>query len=187
MALRSTSACTTGRNQPLSVIGEESLDLANPDVLSDQREAYGFSPATDVPPAAEEPLGVGFSPQGSAAATPFALRRDTHVPEGTKSCGTDKESPPAPPTVLTTPFFVDPLETPSAQAEDDSPTLSRRIGQEPPAASRHRQKNSGSAATTVPGECVLTSGLAVNRHPQRLTPRLQPTHLTPPRNIALRL
>ena len=121
LALRSTSACKTGRNLPLNAIDEECLDLANPDVPSDQREAKGFSPATDVPPAAEEPLGVGFSPQGSAAATPFALRRDTHVPEGTRSGGTDKETPPAPPTVLATPFFVDPLKTPSAQAEDDSP------------------------------------------------------------------
>ena len=105
LALRSTSACKIGRNLPLNVIGEECLDLANPDIPSDQREAKGFSPATDVPPAAEEPLGVGFSPQGSAAATPFALRRDTHVPEGTRSGGTDKETPLAPPTVLTTPFL----------------------------------------------------------------------------------
>ena len=131
----------------------------SPDIPSDQREAKGFSPATDVPPAANEPIRGGSSPQGSTAATSFALKRDTHVPEGTKSCGTDKETPPAPPTVLTTPFFVDPLETPSAQAEDDSPTLSRRTGQEPPAASRNRQKNSRAAATTVLGECVPTSGL----------------------------
>ena len=158
MALRSTSAYKTGRNLPLDVIDEECLYLANPDVPSDQREAKGLSPATDVPPVADEPIGNGSPPQGSTAATPFALKRDTHVPEGTRSSGPDKETPPAPPTLLTTPFFVDPLETPSVQA-DDSPTLSRRTGQEPPAASRNGQKKSGAAATTVPGECVPTSDL----------------------------
>jgi len=87
------------------------------------------------------------------------LRRDTHVPEGTKLGGTDKRDPLVPTTVLTSPFFVDPPETPSAQAQDDSPTSSRRTGQEPPVASRNRQKTSAAAATTVPGECVPTLGL----------------------------
>ena len=76
-----------------------------------------------------------------------------------RSGGTYKETPPAAPTVLTTPSFVDPPETPSAQAEEDSPTLSRRTDQEPPAASRNKQKSSRAASTTVPGECVPTSGL----------------------------
>ena len=131
MALRSTSAYKTGRNLPLDVIDEECLYLANPDVPSDQREAKGLSPATDVPPVADEPIGNGSPPQGSTAATPFALKRDTHVPEGTRSSGPDKETPPAPPTLLTTPFFVDALKTPSEQAGDDLPTLSRRTGQGP--------------------------------------------------------
>ena len=95
LALRSTSACMTGRNLPLNVIDEDCLDLANSDIPSDQRDAKGFSPATD-PPAAEEPVGDGFSPQGSTAATPFALRRDTHVPEGTWSGGTEKRDPSRP-------------------------------------------------------------------------------------------
>ena len=131
LALRSTSACKTGRNLPLNVIDEECLDLTNPDIPSDQREAKGFPPATDVPPATDEPIGDGCPPQGSIAATPFALKRDTHEPEGTRSGGTDKETPPAPSTVLTTPFFVDALKTPSEQAGDDLPTLSRRTGQGP--------------------------------------------------------
>ena len=128
LALRPTSAYKTGRNLPLNFIDEECVDLANPDIPSDQREAKGISPATDVPPVADEPIRGGSPPQGSTAATSFALKRDTHVPDGTRSGGTDKETPPAPPTVLTTPFFVDALVTPSAQADDDSPTLSRRTG-----------------------------------------------------------
>ena len=113
LALRLTSACKTGRNLPLSVIDEECLDLANPDVLFDQHEAMGFSPATDVPRAADEPIGDGSPPQGSTAATPFARNRDTLVPGGTRSGGLDEETPPVPPTVLTKPFFVDAL-SPSA-------------------------------------------------------------------------
>ena len=137
LALRSTSACKTGRNLPLSVIDEECLDLTTPDVPSHQRNAKGFSPATDVPPAADGRVGNVSPPQGSTAATPCARNRGTLVTEGTRSGGTDKETPPAPPTVLTTPLFVDALETPSAQAEDVSPTLFRRTGQERPAASRN--------------------------------------------------
>ena len=41
-ALRSTSACKTRRNLPLSAIDEENLDFSNPDAPSDQREAKDF-------------------------------------------------------------------------------------------------------------------------------------------------
>ena len=61
-ALRSTSACKNGRNLPLSAINEESLDFANPDAPSDQREDKSFPPATGVPPAADGPVGAGFPP-----------------------------------------------------------------------------------------------------------------------------
>ena len=158
LALRSDKIV---RNLPLNLVDEDCPDVANPDIPSDQREAKGCSPAADVPPAADEPIGGGSPPKGSTAATPFALKYDNHVPEGTRSGGKDKETPPAPPTVLPTPFFVDALETPPAQTDNDSPTLSRRTGQELPVASRNRQKNSGTAATMVPGECVPTSGLGL--------------------------
>ena len=42
------------------------------------------------------------------------------------------------------------------QAEEDSPALSSRIGQELPAASRNTRNNSAAAATTIPGECALS-------------------------------
>ena len=42
LALRSTSACKTGRNLPFSVNDAECLDLATPDVPSDQRNVKGF-------------------------------------------------------------------------------------------------------------------------------------------------
>ena len=159
LALRSTSACKIGRNLPLNIIDEECLDLANPEIPFDQHEAKGFSPVADVPPAADELTGDGSPPQDSRTATPFALKRETHVPKGTRTGGADKEIPPDPPRVLTTPFFVDALETPSVQADDDSPTLSNLAGQKPPSASRNRHEHSGAAATTVPGKCVPTSGL----------------------------
>ena len=63
LALRSTSACKIGRNLPLNVFDEEYLDLANPEIRSDQREAKGFILTTDVPPAADDPVGDGFFPQ----------------------------------------------------------------------------------------------------------------------------
>ena len=72
LALRYTSACKTGRNLPFSVIDAECLDLATPDVPSDQRNVKRFPPATDVPPATDEPVRDGSSPQGSIAATPSA-------------------------------------------------------------------------------------------------------------------
>ena len=213
LALRSTSACKTGRNLPLSVIDEECLDLATLDVHSDQRDAKVF-PRPPTFRRRPTPVGDGSPPQRSAADTPFARNRDTRVPDRARSGGPEEEISPAPPTVLATPFFVGPLKSPSsAQAEDDSPTLSRRTGQEPSAASRNNDNNSGAAATTVPGECVPTSrpalgppaGQVVRRTPQTKTgpssylgggkpaiptgspPPLQPTRLTPPRSIALRL
>ena len=73
MALRYMSTCKIGRNLPLNVFDEECLDLANPDIPSDQCEAKGHSPATDVPPAADEPVKDGLFPQGPTAATPFTL------------------------------------------------------------------------------------------------------------------
>ena len=179
LALCFTSACKTGRNLPLSVIDEECLDLTTPDVPTDQRNANGLSPATDVPPAANEPIRGGSSPQGSTAATSFALKRDTHVPEGTRSGGTDEETPPAPPTVLTTLFFVDLPETPSAQAEDDSRILSRRTGREPPAASRNTLNNSGAVATTVPGESVPISGPEIEAPVGQVTCRVSQTKSCP--------
>ena len=74
-----------------------------------------------------------------------------------------RERDPSRPVDIDNTVIVDPPETPFAQAEDDSSTLSRRTGQEPPACSRNRQKKSGAAATTVPGECVPTSGLGLKQ------------------------
>ena len=70
--VRATSACKTGRNLLFRVIDEECLDVTNPVIPLDQREATGFALATDVAPAADEPLGDGSPPQGSTTATPFA-------------------------------------------------------------------------------------------------------------------
>ena len=112
LALRSTSACKTGRNLPLSTIDGECLDLANPDVSSNQREAKGFSPATDVPPAADESVGDGFPPQGLTAATPFARNRDTLVPDGAKTGSLREQTPAALLTVLTTSFLWTHLNRP---------------------------------------------------------------------------
>ena len=131
LALRSTSACKTGRNVPLSVVDEKCLDLIHPDVPADRRDAKGFSPVTDVPPTADEPVGHGSPPQHSTAPTLFARNCDTLIPEGTRSGGPEEDTDLASPTLLTTPFFVDALKSASAQAKKDSPTLSRQTGQEP--------------------------------------------------------
>ena len=104
-----------------------------------------------------EPAADGSPPQGSTAATPFARNRETLIPDRARSGGPEEETRPAPPTVLTTSFSVDPLKSTSTQAEDNLPTLSKRTGQEPSAASRNNHNNSGAAATTVPGEFVPTS------------------------------
>lgn len=71
---------------------------------------------------------------------------------------------PAPLTVLTTPFVLGPLKSPSVQAKESSLTSSRKVDLEPPAAPR---KYYGAAATTRLGECVPTSG------PQAGTPEGQ--------------
>ena len=70
--VRATSACKTGRNMPFSVNDTECLDLATPEVPSAQRNVKGFCPATDVPPATDEPVRDGSPPQGATAATPSA-------------------------------------------------------------------------------------------------------------------
>ena len=108
-----------------ALFGEECLSLANPDAPSDQREVKSFSPAADVPPAADEPVGDGSPPQGSTAAQVVRI----------------EETPLTSPTVLTVPIFVDELNSPSAQVTEDAPT-SRRTGQEPPATSRGNRNNS---------------------------------------------
>lgn len=50
------------------------------------------------------------------------------------------------PTVLTTHVSMDVLKSPSAQAEEDLPSSSRRVGRDPPPATRN---NSGTATTTI--------------------------------------
>ena len=169
-ALRSASASKTGRDPPLCTIDEEILDFAHLDAPSDQRTAKGFSLASGSPPATSEPVGDVFPPQGLNAATPFAHKRDTFVPDGARRGILNEHIPPVPPTVLTTPFFVDALKSPSAQAAEDSLTLSRKVGQEPPVAPR---KISGTTVTTHLGECVPTSG------PQIRTPEGQVARRVP--------
>ena len=115
-----------------------------------------FSPSADVSSAAGEPVGGATPPQGLTAATPFVQSRDTFVPDGAERLS--KQIPPAPPTVLTTPFSVDPLKLPSVQAGEGSPTLSRRIGLELLAASRNVSRATTAA---IPGECVPTSGTEI--------------------------
>ena len=131
--LRSTFASKTSRNPPLCAIEEERLDLVHPDAPPDQCTTEGFSPSSDTSSTAGEPVGGVTPPQGLTAATPFAQSSDTFVPDGAERLS--KQIPPAPPTVQTTPFSVDALKLPSVQAEEDSPTLSKRIGQEPHATS----------------------------------------------------
>ena len=152
-ALRSTFASKTVRSPPLCAIEEEHPNLAHPDAPPDRCVAKDFSPSSDTSSAAGEPVGSVTPPQGLTAATPFAQSRDTFVPDGAERLS--KQIPPAPPTVLTTPFSVDPLKLPSTQGEEDSPT---RIGQEPLATSRNVSR---APTAAIQGEYVPTSGTEI--------------------------
>ena len=156
-AVRSTFASKTNRNPPLCTVEEERLDLAHPDASSDPCTAKGFSPSSDTSPAAGEPVGGVTSPQGLTAATPLAQSRGTLVLEGADCLS--KQIPRAPPTVLTIHFSVDALKLPSVQANEYSPTLPRRIGQEPRAASSNVSR--AITTTAIPDERVPTSGTEI--------------------------
>lgn len=133
-ALRSAPARKTSRNPPCGAIHKERLDFAHPVPPSEHRSAMNSSSASDLPPAAREPVRNIFPPQGLNAATPSAHNRETFVLDGTRRGITNDQIPPFPPTALTISFSVDPLNSPFAQAGGHSLTLARNISQEPPTA-----------------------------------------------------
>ena len=100
-----------GRNLPISAIDEERLDFADPDAPSDQREAKVFPR----PAAADEPEGDGFPLQGSTPATPRAKPRHPCTGRSEERRSKRRDPTRLADRVLTSPFFVDPLELSSAQ------------------------------------------------------------------------
>ena len=76
---------------------------------------------------------------------------------------------------MTTPFFVDALKSPPAQAEEDSLTLSRKFGREPPASP---PKNLGQAATTQLSES--TSGPQIGTPEGQVARGVSPMDDDPP-------
>ena len=78
-ALRSTSAYKSGLNLLLSAIDKGNIEFANVDVPPFSANPK-VSAATDVPPVADEPMGDGFLPQGSTAATPCSRSDKTTTP-----------------------------------------------------------------------------------------------------------
>lgn len=185
--LRSTSACMTGRNVPLlSVTDKELPDLASPDALSDQLEAKGFPGYRRSAGGRQAGTGWIFPTKVSCSYTLRVKPRHPHTGSGgvtlipdRAGSGGPEDTPPALPIVLTTPFFVDPLETSSAQTEGDSPTLCRRTGQEPPSTSRNKTSNLEAAATTVPGKCVPISRPALGAPAGQLARRIPHTKCGP--------
>ena len=96
-------------NLPLSVIDEECLDLVNPDVPSDQREAKVFFPG--------HRCFAGYRRAGGGRISPtefnrsyIARNRDTLTGRG--EVRRSRRRDPSRLAVLTTPFFVDVLKSP---------------------------------------------------------------------------